>query len=93
MGRSFTPFTRLTLLVSELKSLPLTELTNTTKCDLLYHTGKLHEGIAADHAAAANEIGELGKTLFASVTAGDMTKAATDRDALLEASKKLRDLV
>jgi hypothetical protein len=94
MGRNFSPFTRLTLLVAELKGKQLTDLTDPTKCDLLYHTSKVHEGIEnADHLASANEITTQGQTLFDSIKAGDMTKAEADRETLIESCKKLKMLV
>ena len=94
MSRSFSPFTRLTLLVSELKSRQLEELTDVTKCDLLYHTSKMHEGIEdAEQRASALEIGEQGKSLYESIKAGETAKAETARETLLESCKKLKDLV
>lgn len=94
MSRSFSPFTRLTLLVSELKSRQLEDLTDVTKCDLLYHTGKLHEGIEdAAHRESALAIGEQGKTLYDRIKAGDTAQAEQARETLIESCKKLKDLV
>lgn len=94
MSRTFSPFTRLTLLVSELKGNQLENLTDVTKCDLLYHTSKVHEGITDEaQKASAMEIGEQGKALFSSIKAGDMEKAETERETLIAACKKLKDLV
>ena len=94
MAGSFSPFTRLTLLVSELNGNKLENLTDVTKCDLVYHTSKLHEGIEdAEQKASALEIGEQGKSLFASIKAGEMAKAEEERRKLIADCKRLKDLV
>jgi hypothetical protein len=94
MGRNFSPFTRLTLLVAELKGKQLIDLTDPTKCDLLYHTSKVNEGIDdVSQLAIASEITTQGQTLFDSVKSGDMAKAETDRETLIASCKKLKDLV
>lgn len=94
MSRSFSPFTRLTLLVSELNGNKLENLTDVTKCDLVYHTSKLHEGIDdPEQKASALEIGEQGKALFSSIKAGEMQKAESERQELIAACKRLKDLV
>lgn len=94
MSRSFSPFTRLTLLVAELNGKQLKELTDVTKCDLLYHTSKVHEGIEDPaQRESALAIGEQGKDLFSSIKAGEMAKAEEQRQTLITACKKLKDLV
>jgi hypothetical protein len=94
MSRSFSPFTRLTLLVAELNGKKLEDLTDVTKCDLVYHTSKVHEGIEdAAQKASAMEIGEQGKILLSSIKAGEMAKAEDQRQTLIAACKKLKDLV
>ena len=94
MARSFSPFTRLTLLVSELNGNKLEDLTDVTKCDLVYHTSKLHEGIEdSEQKASALEIGEQGKILFSSIKAGQMAKAEDERRTLIANCKRLKDLV
>lgn len=94
MSRTFSPFTRLTLLVSELKSRQLEDLTDVKKCDLLYHTSKLHEGFEdPSHRESALAIGEQGKLLYQSIKAGETAKAETEREILIESCKKLKNLV
>lgn len=94
MARSLSPFTRLTLLVNELNSNKLEDLTDVKKCDLIHHTAALHEEIAdAGQKESAMQIAEQGRTLFSSITAKDFVKAEEDRQILIANCKKLKDLV
>ena len=94
MGRSLSPFTRLTLLVNELNSNKIEDLTDVKKCDLIHHTASLHEEITdASQKESAMQIAEQGKLLFASLTAKDFVKAEEDRKILVSNCKKLKDLV
>lgn len=94
MARSLSPFTRLTLLVSELNNNKLENLLDVTKCDLLHHTAKLFEEIDdTTHKASAIKIGEQGQLLFDLIKAGDLTHAETERQSLITACKKLKNLV
>lgn len=94
MARNFSPFTRLTLLIGELKGKQLKDFSEANKKDLLYHTSKMYEGLSdASQVAAAKQITSQGQMLFDSLKAGDMTKAEGDRDALLASCKSLKDLV
>jgi hypothetical protein len=94
MARTFSPFTRLTLLVAELNGNKLEDLTDIKKCDLLYHTSKVQEGIEDPaQKQSAIEIGEQGKALFSSIKAGEMAKAEENRQALITSCKKLKDQV
>jgi hypothetical protein len=94
MARSLSPFTRMTLLMSELKSNKIQDLADVKKCDLLHHTAKLHEEIEdSAQKASAVEIAEQGKQLFSSIKSGDLGKAETDRETLLASCKKLKDLL
>ena len=94
MARTLSPFTRLVLLINELKSNKIENLTDVTKCDLLYHTGKLHEEIDdPGQKESAVGIGAQGRTLFSSITAGELARAETERDALLADCKRLKDLL
>jgi hypothetical protein len=94
MARSLSPFTRITLLISELKSNKIEDLTDVKKCDLLHHTSKLHEEIAdSAQKNSALEIGEQGRLLFSSIKSGELTKAEDERQTLVSACKKLKDLL
>ncbi len=94
MARSLSPFTRITLLMSELKSNKIEDLADVKKCDLLHHTAKLHEEIEnAAQKASAVEIGEQGKALFSSIKSGDLVKAESDRETLISSCKSLKDLL
>jgi hypothetical protein len=94
MARSLTPFTRLTLLISELKGSRIEDLADTKKCDLAHHTAKLHEEIAdAGQKETAVQIGEQGKLVLSLLGAGDGTRAETERQVLLASCKGLKDLL
>jgi hypothetical protein len=94
MARSLSPFTRLTLLVSELNGNKLENLIDVKKCDLLHHTAKLFEEIEnVEMKQSAVEIGEQGKVLFDLIQNGDLAAAGTARDTLITACKKLKDLL
>jgi hypothetical protein len=94
MSRSLTPFTRLTLLVSELNNNKLENLLDVSKCDLLHHTSNLSTDIQdADQKESAIRIGAQGQLLFDLIKAGNLTQAETERQSLITACKKLKDLV
>ena len=94
MARSLSPFTRITLLISELNSNKIEDLTDVKKCDLLHHTAKLHEEIEdSSQKASAVEIGEQGKVLFSSIKSGELGKAETQRQTLISACKDLKNLL
>ena len=93
MARSLSPFTRLTLLVSELNNNKLENLLDPTKCDLLHNTSKLFEEIENPaQRESALQIGEQGKILFALIKDGNLAQAETERQALVTSCKKLKDL-
>lgn len=94
MARSLSPFTRITLLISELNGTKIEDLTDVKKCDLLHHTAKLHEEIEdSAQKASAVEIGEQGKSLFSSIKSGELGQAETQRETLISACKKLKALL
>lgn len=94
MARTLSPFTRLTLLVSELNNNKLENLLDKTKCDLVHHTEHLAEEIAdATHKESATQIATQGKLLFSLIQQGDLAQAETERQTLITSCKKLKDLV
>jgi hypothetical protein len=94
MAGSLAPFTRLTLLVSELKGNKLEDLADVKKCDLAHHTAKLHEEFGnSEHNEIAGRIGEQGRTLLSLINEGDSAKAEEGRQALLSSCKSLKDLL
>jgi hypothetical protein len=94
MARSLSPFTRLTLLISELKNIKIEDLTDVKKCDLAHHTARLHEEIAdPDRKENAFEIGEQGKFVLSLIGEGALVKAENERQTLLTSCKKLKDLL
>lgn len=94
MGRSFTPFTRITLLLSEVKDRKIAELADTTKCDLLYHAEKLSEEIEdSAQQELVGQISEQSKNLLAELKANNLEKAEEIRQILVSDCKKLKDLL
>lgn len=94
MSRSLNPFTRLTLLVSELNNHKLENLLDPTKCDLIHHTANLSEEIQdSAHKESAVQIGEQGQLLFDLIKAGNFAAAQTQRQTLITACKKLKNLL
>jgi hypothetical protein len=94
MGQSLTPFTRLTLLISELRDRKIAELIDVKKCDLAHHTGALAEELTEPaQKAAAAAIDEQGRSLLSVIREGDLTKAEEERKALLASCKSLKDLL
>jgi hypothetical protein len=94
MARSLSPFTRLTLLISELKGNNLEDLANVKKCDLAHHTSKLDEEFDdVQQKETAGRIGEQGRLLLSWIRAGEMAKAEEGRQVLLSSCKRLKDLL
>ena len=94
MARTLTPFTRLTLMITEMNSNGIEVLADPTRCDLVHHFAALNEEFAATaHAEQVALIGSQGAALVASVESGDFAKAESERDMLIVSCKKLKDLV
>ena len=94
MTRDLSPFTRLTLLISELKGNRIEDLANVKKCDLAHHTAKLDEGFDdMKQRETAGQIGEQGRLLLSWIKEGEMVKAEEGRQALLSSCKRLKDLL
>jgi hypothetical protein len=94
MARSLSPFTRLTLLISELKGNKIEDLADVKKCDLAHHTAKLHEELdEPKHKETAGRIGEQGGLLLSLIREGELVKAEEGRQVLLSTCKSLKDLL
>ncbi|MEO6391321.1 MAG: hypothetical protein ABIP75_05670 [Pyrinomonadaceae bacterium] len=94
MGRSLSPFTRLTLLMSELKGLPIEDLIDVKKCDLAHHVEHLPEELESDEQKAiAVQISEQGTALLASIHSGNLAGAEGERKTLIATCRKLKDLL
>jgi hypothetical protein len=94
MARSLSPFTRLTLLMSELKSLQLAELLDVTKCDLAHHALQLQGDFEdPNHKEMAGTIGEQSASLLSQIREGDLVAAEDGRKTLLASCRKLKDLL
>lgn len=94
MARTLSPFTRLTLLVSELNNNKLENLLDKTKCDLVHHTEHLAEEITdSAQKESATQIAVQGKLLFSLIQQGELSQAETERQNLIISCKKLKDLV
>ncbi len=91
MTRSLSSFTRLTLLISELKGNKIEDLADVKKCDLAHHTAKLHEEFDLEQTDAAGQIGEQGRLLLSWIQEGELVKAEEARQTLLSSCKNLKD--
>jgi hypothetical protein len=94
MARSLSPFTRLTLLISELKGNKIEDLADVKKCDLAHHTARLREEFEeSEHKETAGQIGEQGGLLLSLIREGELAKAEDGRQVLLSTCKRLKDLL
>lgn len=94
MARTLSPFTRITLLVSELNNNKLENLLDKTKCDLVHHTAKLAEEIEdATQKDTALQIAGQGKSLYDLIKEGNLIQAESERQKLITDCKKLKDLL
>lgn len=94
MARDLSPFTRLTLLISELKGSKLEELTDVKKCDLAHHAGKLKgEFSGTPHQGVAEQVEQEATALLSYVKGGETGRAEEGRQALLSSCKRLKDLL
>lgn len=94
MARDLSPFTRLTLLISELKGSPLEELTDVKKCDLAHHAGKLKgEFAGTPHQGEADRVEQEATALLSSIRGGETGRAEEGRQELISSCKRLKDLL
>ncbi|HEX8144647.1 MAG TPA: hypothetical protein VF553_18915 [Pyrinomonadaceae bacterium] len=94
MARDLSPFTRLTLLISELKGNKVEDLADVKKCDLAHHTAKLHEEFdELKQRETAGEIEEQSRLMLSWIRAGELGKAEEGRQALISSCKRLKDLL
>lgn len=94
MSRDLSPFTRLTLLISELRGSKLEDLTDVKKCDLAHHAGKLKgEFSGTPHQGAADQVEQQARDLLSYVQGGETGRAEAGRQELLSSCKRLKDLL
>jgi hypothetical protein len=94
MTRSLSPFTRLTLLISEIKENKIEDLTDVKRCDLEHHTAKLSEEFDdLNQKETAGLIEEQGKLMLSLIREGELVKAEERRQSLLSTCKGLKDLL
>jgi len=94
MPRDLSPFTRLTVLISELKGSKLEDLTDARKCDLAHHAGKLKgEFSGTPHQGAADQVEQEAAALLSHIRGGETGRAEEGRQALLSSCKRLKDLL
>jgi len=94
MARSLSPFTRLTLLMSELKSNKIEDLRDVTKCDLAHHAAQLQTDFEdPNQIELAGTIGAESDLLLSMIRAGDLAGAEEQRKTLLATCRKLKDLL
>lgn len=94
MARDLSPFTRLTLLISDLKGRKLDELTDVKKCDLAHHVTKLRgEFSGTPHEGVAGEVEQQAGALLSWVRGGESARAEEGRQELITSCKRLKDLL
>lgn len=94
MASSLSPFTRLTLLISELKGNKIEDLADVKKCDLAHHTAKLYDEFdEPEQKETAGRIGQQGGLLLSWIREGEFVKAEEGRQVLLSTCKSLKDLL
>ena len=94
MARDLSPFTRLTLLISELRGRKLEELTDVKKCDLAHHTAKLSAELSGTpQQGAADEVERLAGALLSRIRGGEPSEAEAGRQELLTSCRGLKDLL
>ena len=92
MARDLSPFTRLTLLISELKGNKLEDLANVKKCDLAHHAMKLQQEFNnTPQKGLADQIEESSTSLLTFIGSGDSVKAEERRQALITSCRSLKD--
>jgi hypothetical protein len=92
MARSLSAFTRLTLLIGELKDRRIEDLADVTKCDLAHHTASLRTEFATmEHGDAASRIDDEGRSVLDLIREGETGKAEAVRDLLLQSCRQLKD--
>ena len=94
MARGLSPFTRLTLLISELKGNELADLTDVKRCDLAHHATQLRQEFAnTPQKGIADRINEQAQALLTWIRAGESHKAEEGRQALLISCGALKDVL
>jgi hypothetical protein len=94
MTRDLSPFTRLTLLISELRGRKLEDLTDVKKCDLAHHAAKLRDEFSGTpHQGAADEVEQQAGALLSRIRGGEASQAEEGRRALLLSCRRLKDLL
>lgn len=94
MTRDLSPFTRLTLLISELRGRKLEDLTDVKKCDLAHHVAKLRAELSGTpHQGAADEVEQQAGALLSRIGGGEPSAAEAGRQELLSSCKRLKDLL
>jgi hypothetical protein len=94
MTRDLSAFTRLTLLISELKGSSLNDLSDTKKCDLAHHAAKLEaEFGGTPHGQIARQVGHQSRELLSRIRGGAPAEAEESRAELLASCKSLKDLL
>ncbi len=94
MAKGLSPFTRIALLVTELNSNRIEDLTDTARCDLARHTARMIEDVDDPaHKELAREIETGATALLSEIRAGQLSEAENQRSQLVSACKRLKDLL
>lgn len=92
MASSLSAFSRLTILIGELKDRRIEDLADVTKCDLAHHTASLRQEFEAiEHGDTASRIDDEGRSVLAFIQQGETGKAEAARDVLLQSCRQLKD--
>jgi hypothetical protein len=94
MAQALSPFTRVTLLITELNSNRIEDLSDTSRCDIAHHTAKLIEDVEnPSHKDQAREIESGGRALVAEIVAGQFVEAENQRSQMVTSCKRLKNLL
>jgi hypothetical protein len=92
MGGSFNPYTRIVLLISELKGNKLADLADVKKCDLAHHAATLRAELEqTPQKGLVDQIAEQAASLLSWIKDGESAKAEEGRLALISSCKMLKD--
>lgn len=94
MARTLSPFTRISLLITELNSNRIEDLGKTERCDLARHTARLIEDVEEpSHVEMARNIDASAAVLLAEIGHGRFEAAEAQRTNLVATCKSLKDLL
>ncbi|MBK7708199.1 MAG: hypothetical protein IPN69_16910 [Acidobacteria bacterium] len=94
MAKGLSPFTRISLLITELNSNRVEDLGNTQRCDLAHHAARMIEDVEDPvHKESAKEIETGATALLAEIRGGRFSEAENQRSQLVTSCKRLKSLL